>query len=105
MCCHKYVFARRTPMSAVESSLILAIWSCESLHGEALVRLNAMYDVRTDDRTIVIDSSTPVGEDLNKLFVGLLQREFGEGAFAVVRMNEEQCVAASEVRSSSQQRS
>ena len=36
-------------------------------------------------RKCVIDSSTAVGRDLNKLFVGFLQREFGEDAFHVER--------------------
>lgn len=85
---HQYVFKQSVPMTAVESSLILALWSCESLHGEARVQMDTLYEFKPENRHLVVDSGTPVGEDLNKLFVGLLRREFGESAFAVVRVTE-----------------
>lgn len=89
MSAHRYVFTQSVPMTAVESSLILALWSCESLHGEARVQMDALYEFRPEHRHLVIDSRSVVGEDLNKLFTGLMQREFGHGAFAVVRQSED----------------
>lgn len=94
MSSHRYVFKPSIPATAVESSLILALWSCESLHGEARVQLEAFYEFQADGRRLIIDSGTVVGQDLNKLFTGLLQREFGHGAFAVVRQSEEMCGAS-----------
>ena len=91
MSSHRYAFNKSVPMTAVESSLILALWSCESLHGEARVQMDAFYEFQADGKGLVIDSGTDVGQDLNKLFVGLMQREFGHGAFAVVRQTDELC--------------
>lgn len=88
---HQYVFKQSVPMSAVESSLILALWSCESLHGEARVQMDALYEFNSDNRHLIVDSGTEVGQDLNKLFTGLMQREFGHGAFSVVRQSAEPC--------------
>lgn len=95
MSSHRYVFKQTVPLTAVESSLILALWSCESLHGEARVQLEAFYEFQADGRGLIIDSGTVVGQDLNKLFTGLMQREFGHGAFAVVRQADELCGASS----------
>lgn len=94
MSSHRYVFKPSIPITAVESSLILALWSCESLHGEARVQLEAFYEFQPDGRHLVIDSGTVVGQDLNKLFTGLMQREFGHAAFAVVRQLDEMCGAS-----------
>ena len=95
MSSHRYAFNKSVPMTAVESSLILALWSCESLHGEARVQMDAFYEFQSHGMGLIIDSGTDVGQDLNKLFTGLMQREFGHGAFAVVRQSEELCATAS----------
>ncbi|MEQ9588026.1 MAG: hypothetical protein RJS97_08740 [Parvibaculaceae bacterium] len=47
--------------------------------------MDALYEFDPKRRHLVIDSSTEVGLDLNKLFTGLLQREYGNDHFAVVR--------------------
>ena len=36
----------------------------------------------------MIDAGTPVGRDLNRLFVGFVGREFGADAFTVERIEE-----------------
>ena len=35
----------------------------------------------------MIDASTPVGRDLNRVFIGFLTREFGPGSFRVERVH------------------
>ena len=95
MSSHRYAFTKSVPKTAIESSLLLALWSCESLHGEARVQLDALYEFQADGRGLVIDSRTEVGQHLNMLFVGLMQREFGHGAFAVVRQTDELCGTSS----------
>ena len=37
-------------------------------------------------RTVVIDAATDVGRDLNRIFIGLITREFGSGSFRVERV-------------------
>lgn len=83
---HRYRFVAATEMSDVEAALLLALWGVESLRGESQVRLDAAYALDTVKRTCVIDACTPVGRDLNRLFVGFLRREYGEDAFAVERV-------------------
>jgi hypothetical protein len=80
---YRYKFVPTIPFAEVESSLILAIMAAESLHGQAQVRLDAAHAIDADKRSFVIDASTPVGRDLNRLFIGFISREFGPDSFVV----------------------
>ena len=84
---HQYVFDPGIAFEDVEASLLLAIFAAESLHGEAQVRLDVSHAVDSDHRTCLIDASTEVGRDLNRLFVGFVLREFGPECFAVQRVD------------------
>jgi hypothetical protein len=75
---YRYAFAPETALAEIEASLLLAIWGTESLHGESQVRLDASHYLDSAKRACVIDAGTPVGRDLNRLFVGYLRREFGD---------------------------
>ena len=85
---YRYTFKSDMPLEDIEASLVLAIMSAESLHGEAQVRLDAAHFFDRDQRACVIDASTPVGRDVNRLFVGFLRREFGEDVFTVERIEK-----------------
>lgn len=82
-----YVFSESIPVGEIEASLLRAVWSCEALHGEAQVRLDAAHYLDVDQRACAIDAGTLVGRDINRLFVGFLRREFGEDAFTVERVD------------------
>jgi hypothetical protein len=84
---YRYAFLADVPIDEVEASLLLAILSTQSLHGESQVRLDAAHFFDRDRRACVIDGSTPVGQDLNRLFTGFLSREFGEDSFRVERVS------------------
>lgn len=86
MCTYKYVFGSQLNMQEIEASLLLAFWSCESLHGEARVRLDGLHQLDEASRTLIVDGGTAVGQDLAKLFTGLLQREFPAMSFTVERL-------------------
>jgi len=78
---YRYTFTPDVPLEDLEASLLLAVLATESLHGEAQVRLDAAHYLDPAKRACVIDAGTPVGRDINRLFVGFLSREFGEDAF------------------------
>ena len=82
---YRYSFKSNVPIEEVEASLLLAIVATENLHGESEVRLDAAHYFDAAERACVIDASTPVGRDINRLFVGFLNREFGPYAFQVHR--------------------
>lgn len=82
---YRYEFAPGAPIEEIEASLLLALMGVESLHGAVRTRLDAAHYFDADERTCVIDASTRVGVDLNKLFAGFLSREFGPDAFRVER--------------------
>ena len=84
---YRYGFQPCVPLEEVEASLLLALMATESLHGEAQVRLDAAHYLDVDQRACVIEAGTPVGRDINRLFVGFLRREFGEDAFHVERVD------------------
>ena len=87
---YRYTFKPNTSLEDLEASLLLAILATESLHGEAQVRLDAAHAVDAEKRSCVVDASTPVGRDLNRLFAGLVSREFGPDAFSVERVGTSQ---------------
>ena len=86
---YRYKFAPTIPFADVKASLILAIMGTESLHGEFHVRLDASHAVDANNRCCVIDASTAVGRDLNRLFIGFVSREFGPDAFTVERITDQ----------------
>jgi hypothetical protein len=94
----RYSFSTQVPWEEVEASVLLAIWGAESLHGESQVRLDAAHLLDRGRRECVIDAGTPVGQDLNRLFVGFLRREFGDDAFKVERVDSASHGESQEVR-------
>lgn len=82
---YRYEFSDQTPTEDVEVALLLAVWGCEALHGQAQTRLDAAHVLDPAKRVCVIDAGTTVGRDLNRLFTGFLSRECGAKAFAVER--------------------
>lgn len=84
---YRYSFSDPTSMDDIESALVLAIWGAESLHSESQVRLDAGHFLDRERRACVIDAGSPVGMDVNRLFVGFVRRELGDEAFQVDRVD------------------
>lgn len=84
---YRFRLADHVPAEEAEATLVLSIIAVEALHGEAQARLDAGHAFDPKLRTVVIDASTPVGRDFNRLFLGFLSREFGPGSFRVERVN------------------
>ena len=84
---YRYRFQPCVDADDVESSLLLAIWGVESLHGETQTRLDAAHLFDAQKKSCVIDAGTEVGRTLNRLFLGYLQREYEEDAFTVTRVD------------------
>jgi len=82
---YRYNFDSKIPIRDVEESLFLAVFAAESLHGRSLVHLDASFRLDPRKRTCVVDGATKVGRTIARIFTGYLSREFGEGAFTVVR--------------------
>lgn len=90
---YRYVFGAEIPAAEVETTLILSIFGAEALHGEAQTRLDAGHAFDARRRVVVIDAATPVGRDLNRLFIGFMTREFGPGSFRVERVQHHPATA------------
>ena len=86
---YRYQFSESVEFADVEAAFVLAVFAAESLHGEALVRLEAAHAMDATTSSCVIDAGTIVGQELNRLFVGFLNREFGPDAFRIERMTEQ----------------
>jgi hypothetical protein len=76
----RYQFNPSIPISDVEETLVLALFSVKALFGAARARLEARYTIDHMTRTCVVDASTTVGRSLNRLFAGYLDQEHGEEA-------------------------
>ena len=83
---YRYQFTADVPLEEIEATVLLALFAAESLHGEAQVRLDAAHHLDPEQRTCIIDATTLVGQDFNRLFTGFLSREFGADAFQVERI-------------------
>jgi hypothetical protein len=84
---YRYKFDASVPIEDIEASLLLALLSVESIHGESQVRLDAAHFLDAETHTCTVDANTDVGRDLNRLFTGFVRREFGEDMFQVKRMD------------------
>jgi hypothetical protein len=91
---YRYQFAADVPVEEIEATLLLTLFAVESLHGESQTRLDAAHHFDTDRRACVIDATTAVGRDLNRLFIGFLRREFDADAFRVERIREKPAAEA-----------
>ena len=80
---YRFTIDDSVALEDVESSLVLALMGVESLHGAERTRLEAAHALDRDTRILVVDASSQVGGDLNRLLVGYLRREFGDDAFRV----------------------
>ena len=83
---YRYTLHSRIPMQDAQDSLVLAILTVECLHGSAQTQLDLAHEFDPKRRTCLIDAATQVGRDLNRLFTGYLQREFGPNSFRVERL-------------------
>jgi hypothetical protein len=86
---YRYLFDEAVPGEEVETTLVLSIFAVEALHGESQTRLDASHAFDGDRRRVVIDASTAVGRDLNRVFIGFITREFGAGSFRVERVQKQ----------------
>ena len=94
---YRYTISSSVPFEEVESSLVLAIMATESLHGQSQVRLDVAHAIDIEKRSCVVDATTPVGRDLNRLFIGFVSREFGPDAFKVEHIDSVPTQKAEEV--------
>lgn len=80
---YRYQFNPDVPMEEVESSIVLALFAAEALHGECEVQLVAPHYFDADRRACIVDATTPAGGDFNRVLFGFLRREFGRQSFRV----------------------
>lgn len=90
----RYKFDATVAVEDIEAAILLAIWGCEALHGEAQTRLDAAHYLDVGGRACVIDAGTAVGRDFSRLFLSFVRRECGEEAFRVERITPLVAVAA-----------
>jgi hypothetical protein len=83
---YRYVFEPGISIEDAEAALLLAILAAEALHGEAQVRLDAGHYFDAEQRRCVINADTAVGQDVSRLFVSFLAREFGPESFRTERI-------------------
>jgi hypothetical protein len=80
---YRYQFDPQLNIAEVEATFTLAVLASESLHGESRVRLEGRHGFNAVERTRTIFASNEVGQDLSRLFLGFLSREFGANTFSV----------------------
>lgn len=86
---YSYTLDNEIPLEEAQTLLDVAIDSTEALHGSAAVQLDGRFAIDEARRTIVVDAGTVVGRDANRLFTGLLIREFGQENVHIERHERE----------------
>lgn len=80
----KFKFTKGIDKKIIEAQIAIAIIAVESTFGQSKVRINAAYDLI--GRTMIIDVSSDVGEQIAQVFTGLITHQFGEEKFSVERL-------------------
>ena len=80
---YKFQIGEEYPMSGVEEALLMSVIAAEGVHGRARVRLDARFGVDLGDRTCCVNSDSPAGEDIAKIFTEFLLLECGDDGFSV----------------------
>jgi hypothetical protein len=79
----RYRFTTDVDLAEVKDSLMIAVMSVEGLHGRSRVRLEAKFSLNPHRRECEVETNSEVGQDLARIFTGLLNQQFGEEAFVV----------------------
>ncbi|GAB4292652.1 MAG: hypothetical protein Kow0067_19310 [Coriobacteriia bacterium] len=82
----RFTFDSRIDLSDAEATLHLAILAAEGLYGEARVRMDLAYFTDRAHRVIHLDTGSPSGDAVARIFTIFAAREFGDRAFAVRRV-------------------
>jgi hypothetical protein len=91
---YRYQFAGDVSMEDVEASIVIALLAAESLHGECDLQLAAPHYFDAKPRACVVDATTSVGQDFNRILLGFLRREFGTASFQVQAVEAADSVGA-----------
>ena len=83
---YRYKLGEDISMEDVQESLMLAVLAMECLYGSARARLELSHSLDPIGRVCSINASSEIGRELNCLFVGFLQREFGQDSFTVQQL-------------------
>lgn len=83
---YRYRIPPTVPLQELEDTLRLAAMATAGLHGESRVRLEGRHVVLAGKRHCLIDASSQVGVDLNRIFLGFLAQEFRDQPIEVDRI-------------------
>ena len=82
----KYHFDDSVPAQELEDTFILALLAVKCLHGILRTREECQFCLDSINRTCVIDASTSVGNDLDRIFAGFAAVEYGERLSLIERI-------------------
>lgn len=91
---YRYLLAPGISVPQIESLLVSAVTAIEHLHGPAAARLDARFYIDEDGRRCVVDATSPIGVELNKLIAGALADAYGPDSFCVERIGTDRATAA-----------
>lgn len=86
---YQYNFDKTVDIAETEATLLVAMIATEGLHGTSAVRMHGRYQFDPKRRVCEIDASSEVGQDLNRIYLQFLNREFGPRSFTVERVSLE----------------
>ena len=89
----KYTFTPEINIEEVESTLLLAVYAAEGLHGRSSVSMDMRYYANHEKRYCVVDATTDIGRNVCQIFTEYLTRELGYDSFQVRRQSSNKPLA------------
>src|SRR5262245_11891297 len=83
---YRFELSDAAPLEEAEVLLEVATQAVEALHGSSAVALDVRHGIDAGARAIVLDATTPAGQDLARLFVDQLRREFDADSVRIIRL-------------------
>jgi len=82
---YQFSFDESVSSEDAQGTFMLALVALESLHGKAAVRLECRFRNDPAAKLFHINSGTPIGNDLAKLFTGFVINAYGYDAVHIRR--------------------
>ena len=84
----RFRFDKAADKEALETDVVLAIFTAECVYGRPRVRMEISYLVAEDGATCVLEVSGESGEMVSRVLAGLVAVRLGEEGFSVERPRE-----------------
>ena len=89
----QFEFVKSVPMGEVSETLNLSILTTQNINPKSKVQLDGWTKIDPGKRTVQIDRTTEIGEQIAQQFISFITRAFGEKTFRHTRLRKRKSLA------------